>query len=59
MRGLPQTFPAPIPSTPIVYNAAFTLTVAAPVLVTTMVCACYLPARRAALIDPARTLADG
>jgi putative ABC transport system permease protein len=35
-----------------------TLTIAALVLVATVLSACYLPARRAALVDPARTLAD-
>jgi predicted permease len=35
-----------------------TIAVAATVLVATMMAACYLPARRAALLDPARTLAE-
>jgi predicted permease len=35
-----------------------TAAVAAAVLGSTMMAACYLPARRAALLDPARTLAD-
>jgi putative ABC transport system permease protein len=35
-----------------------TLSVAAGVLVTTIMAACYLPARRAASVDPARTLAE-
>jgi putative ABC transport system permease protein len=35
-----------------------TLAIAATVLVATILSACYLPARRAALVDPARTLAD-
>jgi putative ABC transport system permease protein len=35
-----------------------TLVAAAFVLATTMMAACYLPARRAASVDPARTLAD-
>jgi len=36
-----------------------TLAGASATLVTTIMLACYMPARRAALIDPARTLADG
>jgi putative ABC transport system permease protein len=36
-----------------------TLAVAAAVLIATIMAACYLPARRAALVDPARTLAEG
>jgi ABC-type lipoprotein release transport system permease subunit len=35
-----------------------TLAAAASVLLVTTLLACYLPARRAAAIDPARTLAD-
>jgi putative ABC transport system permease protein len=35
-----------------------TLSVAAGVLVATIMAACYLPARRAASVDPARTLAE-
>lgn len=35
-----------------------TLAIAATVLVATILSACYLPARRAALVDPARTLSD-
>src|SRR5262249_61819122 len=35
-----------------------TIGAAASVLVTAMMAACYLPARRAALLDPARTLAE-
>jgi len=35
-----------------------TIGAAATVLVTAMMAACYLPARRAALLDPARTLAE-
>jgi ABC-type antimicrobial peptide transport system permease subunit len=35
-----------------------TLAVAAAVLVTTVLAACFLPARRAASVDPARTLAE-
>jgi putative ABC transport system permease protein len=35
-----------------------TLALAATVLVSTTMAACYLPARRAALVDPATTLAD-
>jgi putative ABC transport system permease protein len=35
-----------------------TLTIASAVLVVTILTACYVPARRAALIDPARTIAE-
>jgi putative ABC transport system permease protein len=35
-----------------------TLAIAATVLVATILSACYLPARRAALVDPARTLSE-
>src|SRR5262245_19116194 len=35
-----------------------TLAIAATVLAATVLLACYVPARRAALVDPARTLAD-
>jgi len=35
-----------------------TLAISAGVLVVTTLAACYLPARRAALVDPARTLAE-
>jgi ABC-type antimicrobial peptide transport system permease subunit len=35
-----------------------TLSVAAGVLIATIMAACYLPARRAASVDPARTLAE-
>ena len=35
-----------------------TIAAAATVLVAAMMAACYMPARRAALLDPARTLAE-
>jgi putative ABC transport system permease protein len=35
-----------------------TLTLSAAVLIAATMAACYVPARRAALLDPARTLAD-
>jgi ABC-type lipoprotein release transport system permease subunit len=35
-----------------------TLAMTATLLVATMLAACYVPARRAAMVDPARTLVD-
>jgi ABC-type antimicrobial peptide transport system permease subunit len=42
----------------IAVHDATTLVVASATLVCTTLCACYIPARRAARIDPVRTLAE-